>query len=145
MRTHPLPWSVGPLSRLILDSDGDQVVLLQDEASARLIVDAVNGRDVVAACHEALAELDQTRWEMSCSSMRAWGETVEGRTFARVQKARDLLMGIRAVRGEGSQHDLPSRTAEADAIIGYADPSASRLPRSVAENGAVTSQRRPRE
>jgi hypothetical protein len=27
----------------------------------------------------------------------------------------------RAVRGEGSQHDLPSRTAEADAAIGHAE------------------------
>ena len=48
-----------------------------------------------------------------------------------------------AVRGEGSTHDLPSRTAEADAAIGHVDTSAPRLPRSVAENGAVTSQLRP--
>lgn len=97
MNEHPRPWTVEPLSRMVRDSNGEPIALLSDEATARLIVDAVNGRDMVAVCHQALAELDQTRWNMTGSgSMREWADTVEGRTFARVQKAREVLLGITA-------------------------------------------------
>jgi hypothetical protein len=42
----------------------------------------------------------------------------------RVFVAPDVFAALKtriAVRGEGSQHDLPSRTAEADAAIGHAE------------------------
>lgn len=93
MSEHPRPWKVEPLSRMVRDANDEPIALLSDEATARLIADAVNNREMVSVCHAALAELDQTRW--SCSgSMKEWGETIEGRTFARVQRARELLLGL---------------------------------------------------
>jgi hypothetical protein len=43
---------------------------------------------------------------------------LRSRQIAHVAK---VMNSNRAVRGEGSQHDLPSRTAEADAAIGHAE------------------------
>jgi hypothetical protein len=100
MTEHPLPWKVEPLSRMVRDANDEPIALLSDEATARLIADAVNNREMVSVCHAALAELDQTRWNMSggsgepVASMKEWAETVEGRTFARVQRARELLIGL---------------------------------------------------
>ncbi len=96
MADHPLPWRVGrKVSRNIYDAADEPIAMLADEETARLIVDAVNGRDMVVACHEALAELQATRWNpMGPGGMKEWQEsTVEGRSFAHVSKAMDLLKG----------------------------------------------------
>lgn len=74
MNEHPRPWRVEPLSRMVRDANDEPIALLSDEATARLIADAVNGRNMVAVCHQALAELDQTRWNMTGS-----GSTVAAR------------------------------------------------------------------
>lgn len=96
---HPLPWRCGrKVPRNIYDAQDEPIALLPDEATARLIVDAVNGRDMVTACHAALAELDETRWEPS-GGMTEWSFSIQGKTFARVQAARELLLGV-AKKGE---------------------------------------------
>ena len=93
MAEHPLPWKVEPLSRMVRDANDEPIALLSDEATARLIADAVNNREMVSVCHAALAELDQTTWNPN-GDLGEWARTVEGRSFSRVQRARELLIGL---------------------------------------------------
>jgi hypothetical protein len=98
---HPEPWRVGTrIPEHVYIGDRPLVTMPTAELAA-LVVTAVNGEAVTAlrACQqkmaEALEELNETRWGFggSVDSMNSWGETIEGRTFKRVSRAREILGG----------------------------------------------------
>ncbi len=97
----PEPWRVGKrIPEHVYIGDRPLVTMPTAELAA-LVVTAVNGEAVTAlrACQqrmaEALEELNETRWGFggSVDSMNSWGETIEGRTFKRVNRAREILGG----------------------------------------------------